>query len=260
MVSQCTDVIQNPDAEFSGDVLGWILHFAFAPGVANGTYNIFLQQNESLRLLNIQVDLSLTGIVCPEIGDITLANMTAFVNSLTGCSILHILSNGSDGNFHFYGGLYAKKNGTITTELNDFPANTEVTISVCTSGIQFFRSGYRINNTANEGVNVSGTQPNVRVNDVSYRRICSFSDPDPDGIYRVKFNAATTICIIKRIPPITYYVDAEIPVAADTYVDLLNLYNTYSDAQIAIVEGQGMTATFIASAFGDSVSENQIIP
>ncbi len=260
LVSQCTDVIQNPDAEFSGDVLGWILHFAFAPGVTNGTYNIFLQQNESLRLLNIQVDLSLTGIVCPEIGDITLSNVRAYFNALSGCSVLHLLSNGSEGIFRVGGGYYTKINGVVTSATTiRFPANVEQTFTVCYCGLTFFRFAYVVNNDANEGISVNGNQANVTIDGLSYYRLCSFDTPDVNGRYEVKFATATTLYIVSYSFP-SYTIITQIPVAADTYVDLLNLYNTYPSYQILVERGLTLNATFSVDAFGDSVTETQIIP
>lgn len=258
LVSQCTDVILNPDAEFSGDVLGWILHFAFAPGVINGTYNIFLQQNESLRLLNIQVDLSLTGIVCPEIGEITSSNVIAYFDALSGCSVLHLLSNGSEGLLRASGGYYVKIEGVVTNTTIRYPANVEQTFTVCYCGMTFYRFGRTINNDAHEGVSTTGNQPNFTIDGVSYWRLCRFNSPDVNGSYEVKFTSATTLYIVSYSFQ-TYTIIAEIPVAADTYVDLLNLYNTYPSEFILVKQGLNLNATFNVNAFGDSVTESQII-
>lgn len=259
-VNDCADVIANPSSEFDGNILGWILHFAFRQGVSNGTYNIFLQQNESLKLLNIQVNLALTGIVCPEIGDITAGNVSAYFNNLSGCSILHLLSNGSEGYLYVSGGYYAKINGVVTsaTDIN-YPANVEQIFTVCDCGLRFFRFAYFINNAANEGVQISGSQPNLTIEGVSYLRLCRFNNPDVNGRYEVKFATATTLYIVSSTIP-TYTIVVQIPVAADTYVDLLNLFNTYPSHQIAVERGLNLNATFNVDAFGDAVTETQLIP
>lgn len=53
--ASCTDVIASPSAEFNGSVRNYTLKFSFTAGASNGTYNIFLQQRESLNLLNIEI-------------------------------------------------------------------------------------------------------------------------------------------------------------------------------------------------------------
>ena len=59
-VNTCTDVIQHPSADFNGGIIGWLLKFKFVNGVSSGTYNIFLEQDESLKLLNIQIEYEST--------------------------------------------------------------------------------------------------------------------------------------------------------------------------------------------------------
>lgn len=63
----CSDVVVNPSSEFSGDVNTYLLKFSFASGAVNGTYNIFLEQNESLKLLNIEIVRLIHGFTIPEL-------------------------------------------------------------------------------------------------------------------------------------------------------------------------------------------------